>query len=501
MTRVRVRGIYATALTRRFLDAGHEIVDASPPIVRRFEDDARSSTGDDDPSVRPGGAPAASVETTQDRQGVQCSGDPEAVETVCHALVDVAIDAMAWPDPAPLGAVCNGVVADTRGGGAVVDLPGGATGYLPFDDADGYVDVGDRLRVQVTDPSPPWDDFDGRLSTDVGVERSLVRLERGGSGVRADAGTEDATALARRTNLLDADAPDGWGVRWQRGAVDAGHQALEAELERATATAAEIDDALADAPSPSDAAPRPIATPAATTHVWFGRESRFALDEDRRRVTATLPGHHRIKAADESASLGVDLAEAITDSGGEDSTTGDASGSATSSADAFPFDAVASTLGPQEGDDLSIDHGKPDGRLYSLGRGEVTAYDPDGAVTLRREMSSSGTYDALGTQREPGDVAITKLREGRWWYPTVYRGTDGEVKGKYVNVCTPVEVFPDAVRYVDLHVDVIQPLDGDVEIVDEDELAAAVEAGHVGEALAETATSVAERVRSGLAGD
>jgi predicted RNA-binding protein associated with RNAse of E/G family len=80
----------------------------------------------------------------------------------------------------------------------------------------------------------------------------------------------------------------------------------------------------------------------------------------------------------------------------------------------------------------------------------------------------------------------------------VYRDEEGTVKGTYINVCTPVEVFPDSVRYVDLHVDVIKHADGTVEVVDDDELAAAVEAGHVGPDLAASARDVAERVADGL---
>mgnify|MGYP006965670629 CR=1 FL=1 len=34
---IRIRGIYATALTELFLDAGWTVVDASPPIPRRFD--------------------------------------------------------------------------------------------------------------------------------------------------------------------------------------------------------------------------------------------------------------------------------------------------------------------------------------------------------------------------------------------------------------------------------------------------------------------------------
>jgi predicted RNA-binding protein associated with RNAse of E/G family len=113
-------------------------------------------------------------------------------------------------------------------------------------------------------------------------------------------------------------------------------------------------------------------------------------------------------------------------------------------------------------------------------------------------MTAGGTYDALGVSRSAGDVAITKVREGRWWYPTVYRGSDGERKGTYVNVCTPVECFPDAVRYVDLHVDVVKGPDGEVRRVDDDELDDAVAAGLVSEALAEKARSVATSLESAL---
>jgi len=197
-----------------------------------------------------------------------------------------------------------------------------------------------------------------------------------------------------------------------------------------------------------------------------------------------MSGHHRVKAGSTEASRAVDFVEAL--------------GTAADAADDFPFEAVTDTFGPVAGDTVALAHGKPDGRLIVLGRAEVTDRDPDGTLTLRREMTAGGTYDALGVAREAGDVAITKVREGRWWYPTVYRGADGERKGTYVNVCTPVECFPDAVRYVDLHVDVVKGPVGDVRRVDDDELDAAVDAGQVSEALAEQARSVATSLENAI---
>ncbi|SNZ17459.1 RNA-binding protein AU-1 [Natronoarchaeum philippinense] len=483
MTAVRLRGIYSTALTRLLLDAGHEVVQASDPIRERFDADLSA-------------APAAvSVADTDDRQGVGLSGAPDAVAELRDLLADaLGRDALAWSTPAPRGAVFDGVVTDSLGSGAVValaddpapptagaPLPGvPAEGFLPFDAVDGYVEEGDRLRVQVDDPAAPWDDDRPLLDTGIEVPGELVSLVRGRDDATAAVRGERGTELVRTTDLLPAEAPDGWGVRWERAAADAEMSALGDALSRAAERAAAFDEGLSAADPDADD-PRQVVAPQATVWVWFGRESRFALDERRRDVTTTMPGHHRTKAADRAASDAVDFVEAVGAPDGE-----------------FPFGAVADQFGPREDDRLALGHGKPDGRLITLGRGEVTDRGDDGSLTLRREMRSSGTYDAIGTDREPGDVAITKLVEGRWWYPTMYRGADGERKGTYVNICTPVELFPDAARYVDLHVDVVKRPDGEVERVDADELDAAVEAGYVSEELAEKARSVAGAVENAL---
>jgi predicted RNA-binding protein associated with RNAse of E/G family len=61
-----------------------------------------------------------------------------------------------------------------------------------------------------------------------------------------------------------------------------------------------------------------------------------------------------------------------------------------------------------------------------------------------------------------------------------------------------VEVFPDAARYVGLHVDVGKRPDGTVERVDDDELDESVAAGTVPEPLAEKARSVASALENAL---
>lgn len=447
--RVAIRGIYTTALTRLFAEAGHEVVQATDPIRERFEDGF------------PDGPADLSCATSRDRQGVSLSGDPDAVAEA-RELLAVGRDTFRWDDPTPLGSVHDGTVEGTRGGGAVVSLSEG-TGYLPFDDADGYVDEGDTLRTQVVEPAAPWSDDAPRVSTTIRARTpgGLAALCEGGSGI--DAPDEETAGLV---DLLSVELPDGWGVSLGRRARGASLAELESALSRAGELAEELGDGEG--------------SPYATSWCWFGRESRFSLDDARREVTTTMAGHHRIKTGSNRASDAVDFAEALCEPA------------------EFPFDAVASQFGPGEGDTVAIEHGKPTGRVITLGRGEVIEYDPEGSITLRREMTAGGSYDALGTPRESGDVAITTLKEGRWWYPTVYRDEEGGTKGTYVNVCTPVELFPRGARYVDLYVDVIKERDGTVERVDGEELDEAVTAGLVSKELAGKARSVAAAIERAL---
>jgi hypothetical protein len=482
---VRVRGIYATALTATFED----VVQASPPIQRRFDESFPL-------------APAAvSIETTADRQGVSVVGTADRVADVVSQLQSVGRDALAWRATLPRDAVFAGEVVETLGSGALVECGEGPTpsaetdeasdsednsdddppvagdsrGFLPYSKTARHVETGDTLRVQIAEPRPPWSNGRPVLETALQIQGELATLVRGGT----DTGGQPELA-----DILPAEPPDGWAVKWGRDADDADLDALSATLESLSRRATALDDAFADAPAPDESAPHCYWPGEATCWVWFGRESRFELDGTRRNVVPTMAGHHRIKAATGQASAAVDFVESVCDDVGED--------------DSFPFAAVTRQFGPTAGDSVHIGHGKPDGRYIDLGPGEVTERTADGQVTVRREMSPGGTYDALGIEREAGDEAITKFKEGRWWYPTVYRSSEGDSRGTYVNVCTPVEIFPEDVRYVDLHVDVVKHADGTVERVDDDELDGAVEAGTIPPALAEKARTVAEAVTNAL---
>jgi Ribonuclease G/E len=98
-------------------------------------------------------------------------------------------------------------------------------------------------------------------------------------------------------------------------------------------------------------------------------------------------------------------------------------------------------------------------------------------VELEREIKSPGLYDGLGVAKEPGDRAVTEFVPGRWWYKTRYLSPSGELKGEYYNINTPIEIYPDRIRYVDLELDLVRLPGGEMRLIDEAELDRALAKG------------------------
>lgn len=448
MAKVRVRGVYTTAATRLLLDAGHEVVEPSEPIRERFD----ISFGD--------GPAGVEVRNSDDYLGVYVVGDGagEVAETLAAGRDSFVFDAVA------VGAVRDATVEETTGSGAFVRFEDGR-GFLPYSKTDDRVEDGDELRVTVIEEAAPWSDGSPVVAAGERVGNELVTLVRDGTGARVEGGSaEDATQLSRTAATLGAEPPSGWGVVYSR-------DALEAEM-------GELAEALGDATERAEEE----ADEKDAVWLWLGREGRAVYDEERGEEAATVAGHHRLKATSNAAAAGVDIAEEFVEE--------------PDPSDELPFEVVARRFGPTEGDRVEIVHGKPDGRFPSLGRGDVV--EADGReIVVERRITSSGTYDALGVEREEGDTARTRFEEGAWAYPTVYKSSDGTVKGTYVNICTPIELFPEAVRYIDLQIDVVSVGD-ETRVVDEEELAGGVKRGDIDEDVAEKAREVTESVAEDL---
>lgn len=211
----------------------------------------------------------------------------------------------------------------------------------------------------------------------------------------------------------------------------------------------------------------------------FPKPAKDLLDEVRRRVAPTLPGHHLLKTVDPAR---VDEAEK-------------------SSPQSFPELAQRlweELVGPHylPGKTVTIWHLKA-GEPLIRQTGEVLVRTEEKLV-LRRRFRPAGTYDGLGLQKEAGDYGLVEFFPERWWSRRLYFRADGTLLGELYNIQTPPEFVPEGVRYLDLEVDVIVS-SAQVRIMDTEILAEKVGQKKIPEALARQALAEAQRIGEALA--
>ena len=219
----------------------------------------------------------------------------------------------------------------------------------------------------------------------------------------------------------------------------------------------------------------------------FPWASKKRLDEIRRSVVPTIKMHHYYKACGSGVSSAVDMAERLLS---KDRPTEEVEKLLVRTlAPYFPF----------EGSEVLIEHVKLGGEALSLGRAVIEEYEEGSHVRYVREMRSGGVYDGLGTEKETGDLAVTEAMMGDYYTATRYYFKGGRFKGAYINLNTPVEVYPAKIRYVDLEIDMCVRPGGDVEVLDEELLERAASDGVVAGRLFQFVMSKVEELTASAA--
>jgi len=455
--KVRIRGIYATALTKLMLDKGFDVVQPSPVIAERF-------------SLEPSGEePDVIISDRADKHGIVLSGPGEPVEQVLSVLREELPDAIFRRAPFELWAIYRGIVVDHAR--RIVSI-GGVVGQLADGEELDPEDV--EVLVQVVR-------YEGKkpiLTRFVRLRGRFAILKPFEPGIEHSRKIKDEEKVSWLEELGREIAPEGMGLRWRSRAVLAREEELRSDVEGLLAYWEELSRAFASSDEPCKLAPGK-----ALVDVEFPLSAKERLDELRASVCPTLRDHHALKACGGSLSNSVEMAERLLSQGmPEEQVRG-------------LFEEVLKREMPCEGSRLTILHVKLDGTVIRLGEACVLeASDDLRRLLLVRRIRGRGLYDGLGTVREPGDVALTRTGLGSMRLITSYMGPDGAYKGTYVNINTPVEVCSERIRYVDLEVDVCIWPDGRVKVLDEDELYEAVERGVISAQLAERVMAEAEAV-------
>ncbi|UCE10368.1 MAG: ribonuclease E/G [Candidatus Thorarchaeota archaeon] len=464
MIKARIRGIYSQSLTQILLQNHFEIVQPTQDVARRF---GLPFHGD---------IPDVDIWDRSDLQGIVAI----AYESILNRLNDVLRRRLGWvitrtPRVAKSSIYKGRILGtDDKTGQTRVDL-GEITGLLP----DRGYKPGSFAMVQVR--AHDYGRKAPMLSSSITIPgKSAVLLPepvvRLSTKIKNQETRKNLLNLGRRIR----DVTDKWGVLWRTAARKLTEKELRDEVDDLLDVAQQVYsrfngiediELLFEGTSNAD--------------IEFPAEVKEALDKTRGKIRSTIGRHHFYKSAG-YASL-VDFAEMVIE---ERASEKDYITS--------KLEKVVNRDLPKLNDPINIEHVKLDGALVMLGRGRVVEADSQGFVirrqfryTARKLKMTRELPSEVQVPSDEGDYALTRVVPGARTLTTDYYSRQGELKGTYINVNTGVEVYPTSngspskIRYIDLEIDIVAPVEGETRIIDQHLLKRAVQRGFITSEMAD----------------
>lgn len=473
MIKARIRGIYSQSLTQILLQNHFEIVQPTPDVARLFGLPIRADIPDVD------------IWDRSDLQGIVAI----AYESVLERLDDVLRKRLGWiitrtPRVAKSSIYRGFVVGkDEKTGHLRVSL-GDITGILP----EKGIKPKSYIMVQVR--AHDYGKKSPVLSTSITIPgRAVVLLPE--PVVRLSTKIKDQEI---RKNLLELgkklrEHMEKWGILWRTAARKLTEEELREEVEDLLDVAQKIEDKFEELEHVGL-----LFEGTSNADIEFPAEAKEILDKTRAKMRATVDHHHFYKSAG-YAPL-VDFAEMII----EDN-IGDKKRIMSK------LEKVISQDMPRVNDPINIEHVKLDGAIVLLGRGRVIETNSKGLV-LRRQFRYARRKLKMAKKRSDnsdvpsneGDYALTEAVRGSNTLITKYYSRNGELKGTYININTGIEIYPSngvvpcRIRYIDLEIDVVAPVNGEIRIIDQHLLKRAVQRGFITPEIAEHARKHATRI-------
>ncbi|MCS7115563.1 MAG: ribonuclease E/G [Nitrososphaerota archaeon] len=417
--RAKVRGIYTTALTKLLLENGFKIVQPSQAIKNRF-----GIQEDDEP-------PDMKIKDRNDLQGVIALGTAQATEAFQSALHSSLEDVITRKWAVSVNGIYKGAIIGRNESVVYVQIGAETVGTIPKAEApsenQGTVTVQvERKRIGKKTPL---------LTTKIKiVGKNAILVKDGKVGVSLK-----IRDINKRTELYALGgklSPEGWGIIWREPAAHMQKDFLEKEVAELADKAKALNEKAKSAEAPSL-----LVEGLHFLDVEFPQSSKRKLDELRATVTPTIDGHHFYKSCGGKVSAALEMAEKLLEKGQNMKDVKEL------------FKRQIQPEFPEEGSTVDVEHVKLSGLVLRLGQATIESIDEE-KIRYWRTIKTDGFYDGLGVAKEAGDKAVSETKPGGWHITTSYFSKNGVWKGAYINLNTPVEVYPKAMRYVDLEVDV-----------------------------------------------
>jgi len=451
LMKAKVRGIYTTALTKLLLDNGFEIVQPSLTIKKRFG------------LMDNWAPPAIKIRDRYDLQGIKVLGTCDAVNTFQSILHSAFEDALTRKWRVSVDGIYWGKIVDSDEETVYVDIGDDVIGRLPKIESVCAEDKPQLVQVERKGIGAKQPVLTTRLKI-VGDYAILAQNSKVGVSLKI----RDLNKRVELYALGKTLAPGGWGIIWRESSANQSRETLENEITKLVAKVRILNEKVTNAKAPTL-----LIEGSYFMDVEFPWFSKRNMDKFRASAAPTLDRHHFYKSCGGEVSVALEMAEDLLEKGGNRNEIEES------------FKEQILYQFPEEGGLVDIEHVKLSGIIFHLGQATIESLD-DEQIKYSRTIRSNGFYDGLGVKKESGDKAISKTKAGEWCITTEYFSPSGELKGTYINLNTPVEVYPKAIRYVDLEVDVcIQP-DSTIKVLDMEKLEKALEKGFVSKNLFET---------------
>ncbi len=443
MIALRIRGLYAAALTQLFRqDNRWDIVQPSDEVRAVIAHDWRMDSPDVD------------IDDVPDDRGqrhiLRISGPADAVEDVLAHLHSQCFDAITRHEASETGALYMGLVGivSRERRQAIVYLGEERSGVLPLRYEDQGIRVGSCVPVRIDTPATHQH---GRpqLSKVLTVPGQYAVLTAAQS-VRMSKQITDEAQRERLQKLGEAQEIGEWGIIWRTAAQHASDEVLVTEVQRLIVETETLQASLQNAKTVGR-----IRGGDLTAHVLMSGHAKHACDTLRAQLSPTLPGHHKYKAHGDIYGTTVDALER--------ELPGEALRHRAILSVLASINAMQQPIDPM----LHILQRTPNGRLIDQGEAQRLSDDIyAGWVEVQRPLRNKGSYPkGLNVPKQQGDYAITRFHEGTWHYVSQFYAQDGSWLADYAGMTTPIAIFSDQIHLFDLQVAVIRSPEQPPEIV------------------------------------
>jgi hypothetical protein len=436
MITLRIRGLYAVALTQLFRQHADawEIVQPDNDVRACISHPWRMDS------------PDMTIDDEADEHGrsdmLRFAGTTDLIQAALALIQQHCVDVIVHRDGFQVGAIYMGLVgicsrASRR---AVVYLGNGMAGVLPlrYDDRD--LAVGSYMPVRIA-AVPAESDGRPELSAGLTLPGQYAVLTSV-PAVRMSKQITEPQELERLQRLGERYVTNEWGIIWRTAAQHTDDQVLVSEVQRLTQQARTLQQQLRETTTVGYVQGGDI-----VARVYFGGQAKAYCDTLRAQLLPTLPGHHKYKAQGDVYGATVDALEKELPAHVLQARTS-------------PLGVLASINAMQQPiqENLRLVVHDLQGGLHNQEIATRVEHDLQaGQLDVRRPLRHKDAYPAdLRLKKQPGDYAVTRFREAAWSYTTHIYSGQGVWKAAYASLTTPLAIFADQVHLVDLGVSVMR---------------------------------------------